>query len=406
MSQVEMSDRLKERVAFYESLIEGSRYDEHILARMAHMPKGAFLFLRHAREDNIRRWADGIGDLNPRFRDIDYARGTKYGRLVAPPLFLTGVCGEAVYLAYTAIASPKYDFRGFHSSSNWEFSQPVLEDDSIAFEGQGFTGVRVVDSRFSGQMLISSGEIRYTNQRGELVGRCRVTAHESAGNDTATSVGKYKDIDLYRYSAEELEKIEADKDAEEMRGSIPRYWEDVAEGDSVGQIVVGPYTTMNSLAYYSASPNGSASCKGERIARLFAKNTGPMAVQHDPRINASVNGMLSHLDNDMARQAGAGIPGAYDIGMERQCFVSTLFNNWIGDDGFLWKFSIQFRQFVIYGDTNWYKGAVTRKYVEDGRYCVDIDYQGVNQRGATTTAGSATVILPSRDHGAVKYPSH
>jgi hypothetical protein len=59
----------------------------------------------------------------------------------------------------------------------------------------------------------------------------------------------------------------------------------------------------------------------------------------------------------------------------------------------------------MYGDTNWYRGSVTKKYVDDGKYCVDISYKGVNQRGETTTAGWATVILPSREHGPVKYPT-
>ena len=41
-----------------------------------------------ASADNLRRYADGIGDFNPRFRDADYAKVTKYGRLIAQPTFL------------------------------------------------------------------------------------------------------------------------------------------------------------------------------------------------------------------------------------------------------------------------------------------------------------------------------
>jgi len=36
----------------------------------------------------------------------------------------------------------------------------------------------------------------------------------------------------------------------------------------------------------------------------------------------------------------------------------------MGDDGFLWKYSIQFRGFVVHGDTCWYRGKITRKYIE------------------------------------------
>jgi len=35
---------------------------------------------------------------------------------------------------------------------------------------------------------------------------------------------------------------------------------------------------------------------------------------------------------------------------------------------------------------------------------VDIGVQSINQTGAVTVTGGATIILPSRDHGPVIYP--
>lgn len=397
MSETQVSDDIKERVADFERAIPMSRFDEQALAEFAGVPKGTLLFLRHFHEDNIRRWADGIGDLNPRFRDIDYARQTKYGRLVAPPLMLTSVCGEVIYLAVM-----KRKARAFHSGSDWEFFQPVLEGDTIDFEGQGLIDVKVVDSRYSGQMIVLTSEARYRNQRGELVGRVRGYARESVGLAASQKMGKNQAIDLYKYSEAELQKIEGDKDSEEMRGDLPRFWEDVNEGDTIGHIVLGPYTMMSSVGYYCAAPNAGGAV-GERLHRYRTKHVARNLTFVDPRINAPVNGMLTHLDNEMSKAIGA--PGAYDIGMERQCLASILFNNWIGDDGHLWKFNIQFRQFVIYGDTNWYRGRVTKKYLEDGKCCVDVEFTGTNQREQLTTVGTATVILPSREHGPVRYPT-
>lgn len=40
-----------------------------------------------AAADAIRHFCEGIGDFNPLFTDPGYAKKTKYGRLVAPPLF-------------------------------------------------------------------------------------------------------------------------------------------------------------------------------------------------------------------------------------------------------------------------------------------------------------------------------
>ena len=45
-----------------------------------------------------------------------------------------------------------------------------------------------------------------------------------------------------------------------------------------------------------------------------------------------------------------------------------------------------------------------KKYCENGRYCLDIDIQNVVQTGEVTIIGSATVILPTREHGPVIYP--
>ena len=52
------------------------------------LPRGSIVYTDIASADNLRRYADGIGDFNPRFRDSDYAKVTKYGRLIAQPTFL------------------------------------------------------------------------------------------------------------------------------------------------------------------------------------------------------------------------------------------------------------------------------------------------------------------------------
>jgi len=56
------------------------------------------------------------------------------------------------------------------------------------------------------------------------------------------------------------------------------------------------------------------------------------------------------------------------------------------------------------GDTTWVKGNVIKKYCDNGKYCVDIDIRNILQNGTITILGSATVILPSREHGPVFYP--
>ena len=45
-------------------------------------------FNTSATVDSVRHFANGIGDDNPLYCDTDYASKTKYGRIVATPLFL------------------------------------------------------------------------------------------------------------------------------------------------------------------------------------------------------------------------------------------------------------------------------------------------------------------------------
>jgi hypothetical protein len=216
--------------------------------------------------------------------------------------------------------------------------------------------------------------------------------HHSPGDQATVSKGKYDAfIKLYQYSDVEIARIEEDRKKEEIRGNCPRYWEDVNEGESIGHIVVGPWTIMSFFAWESA-----AGMKGIRF---------PLSIDggvYDPRINTRTT-LNPHCDNDLAR--AVGVQGGYDLGVERECLVSILFTNWMGDDGFLWKYSIQFRGFVIHGDTCWYRGKIVKKYIDDGKYCVDIEHWGENQRGVTVTLGKATIILPSKICGEVKYPT-
>ncbi len=92
-----------------------------------------------------------------------------------------------------------------------------------------------------------------------------------------------------------------------------------------------------------------------------------------------------------------GVPGAYDYGPQRVSWIGTLLTNWMGDDAFLKRLRVECRRFNVYGDTQWCKGRVVRKYIHDGYALVDVEIRAENQRGEATAPGFATVALPSRD---------
>lgn len=395
---------VEERLALLTKWKGAYRFDKNVLG--AKVPEGSYIANETASADNIRRWATAMGDLNHRYMIPDYAVKTKYGRLVAPPLFLQSVCFVGTGMLATEIDGA----RGFHSGSEWNFYKPVLEGDVLDFDGFTVIDAKAVRSKFSREMIIITGACQYRNQEKETVGLVKGFVHSSAADAAARATGKYQQIAKpYRYTEEELRKIEEDKDKEEMRGSEPRYWEEVVEGDSIGHLVIGPHTIMDTIAHIAGTQGYFALAgTGSRLTREWIKNMllegskkGPEI--WDTRINAFVNGELAHLDYDLGRATGA--PGAYDTGAERECIGSVLLTNWMGDDGFLWRYSVRFVRFVVHGDTNWFRGRITKKYIDDGKCCVDMDLWADNQRNDRTVVGNATVILPSKVHGPVVYPS-
>ena len=84
-----------------------------------------------------------------------------------------------------------------------------------------------------------------------------------------------------------------------------------------------------------------------------------------------------------------------------------LMTDWIGEQGFLKKFSCQYGAMDYPrhmksisepqdGETWYCKGKLTKKYIEGGQHLVDCKIWLENGKGEITTSGRATVILPSR----------
>ena len=108
--------------------------------------------------DSIKHFVDGIGDINPLYRDKRYALKTKYERLVAPPTFL-----ETINYSQHPEGIPP-GVQGFLSGFDWEYFRPVLEGDEYKARVIFPYDVQLKPSRFAGQLAI-------VTEKGDLVGR-------------------------------------------------------------------------------------------------------------------------------------------------------------------------------------------------------------------------------------------
>lgn len=346
-------------------------------------PEGPYL--QDATNDTLRNFCNGIGDLNPLYRDAEYGRRSRYGSMIGHPMFpyVFGWPGR------TRWGLP--GVHGFYAGNDWEFFRNVRPGDRINCL-ERVVGLEEKESKFSRRLVMQYVEASFINQRDELLARVLgwCTRHERRA---AREEGKYKEVTRYEYSAAELDAIDDAVLGEQqrIRGAQPRYWDDVKEGEELTPIARGPLSLMDTMGFLVGCGRGHT-----HGVLLQSAKKHPGHYFRNPEAGGGVEytGIGHHRDS-IAKQVGA--PGTYDYGPQRTAWMCSLVANWMGDAGFLKRLRAEMRRFNTLGDTTWCRGTVTRKYKKDGHALVDIELRGENQRGELTTPGLATVVLPSTD---------
>lgn len=364
-------------------------------------PTGSREFLTAATADAMRNFARSYGDDNPLFTSAAYGATTRWGGQIAPPMIPIAL-NRPLYGDRPKERTKRPSFRGIHvfvSGSSWQWFRPLNEGDTIYSFG-GTESVVEKKSEFAERSLLITYASVKMNQRAEIVAIMRMLAIHTE-RKTAREKGKYSTIEPATYSDEDLARIEAVYDAEQVRGKEQRCWEDVRVGEALPPMAKGPLTTTDMIVFhaggygftpYEPCANRIAHKNRQRIAPFYVKNQYGV-----PDVAQRV-----HWDNSWAQAIGN--PMAYDYGVMRDCWLSHYLTDWMGDDGWLVSQSSEIRKFNYIGDTHILSGEVVGKRVEHGRHLVDIELRGTNQRDVVTCPATATVALPSRHHGPVLLP--
>ena len=338
---------------------------------------------------SILKFADGIGDTNPLWRDPEYAEKTRYGTIVAPPSWV-----------FSVFSGVQYSFRGvggFHSASNIEFYLPVLRNDTITAEMICTDIVGPNPSVFAEKTVLERNDNFYTNQRGELVTKVGwdVTHFDRA---KARQKGKYHHIELpHPWTEEELKRVEKEVLAEERSGADTPCWDDVEIGRDLKPLVKGPVTMTDEIAFLIGG--------GAPIPRLAANAAAIQLYRRHPNwafrdpVSCALEPIYAvHYNREAAR--AQGLPYQYDVGFQRNAWQIQLLTNFAGDEGWVKQSSCEFRRFVYFSDVVWLRGKITEKFVDDANECcVKIETTATNQRGEEVMPGEAIVALPSKVHG-------
>ena len=334
---------------------------------------------KEASLDNIRRFGDGVGDYNPLWRDEAHAAASRFGMVTAPPPFLYGVtlgvvAGETGAIDRRRVSTQHLPVN--YAGAEIEFLRPIwLGDRLTAVEQVGET-VRK-RSRRIGAINFNTGLVTFANQRRERVATIRtlMARYENTGHTLDYDRTPQGNGDGQQPAVEPADPLVWER---QRRGAKTRYFEDVAEGETIPALKKGTYS-VTELFLFTHGVLGTG-----RASRAALEAEGSADLGGGGRFDAE------HA------QKRRNMPGQFDFGPQRVCWLSQLVTDWMGDDGTLKKLQASIRHPNVVGDTNTLYGEVARKHVADGEHLVEVTIRNENQSGLATAMGTAIVALPSR----------
>lgn len=354
-------------------------------------------WVRTLTEDAIRHFAEGIGDANPLWNDPDYGPSTPWGTQLAAPTTLYAIDN-------TVVAPRLPGIQWVYAGTEWTWYDVLRVGD--AYETTVvYDSLELKGGRFAKLWAMQRGSIDYVRKSDGLrVARAygstaRTPRGEALKKDGST---KYAPRDKYAYSPEELDEIEHAILTETPRGATPRRFEDVEVGEEMTPMVKPPLTTNDLVAWYSGV-NGARAYGGAYgdVVRYHARHQD-YEISKATGLKQSTG--RAHMEAELAKDV-VGMGGMYDMGPQRISWCANAVTHWMGDSGFLHGLSMRVLRPNLVGDTCWTKGTVTAKSVlDDGHAAVELELAAVNQRGEVNATGTATVLLPSTEHGEVRLP--
>jgi acyl dehydratase len=326
-------------------------------------------YIEVATRDAVRHWAAGIGDRNPFWLSAG----------VAPPTILFAM--DRIVSGYVG-GLP--GIHAMYAGTDFRWQRPIRIGDAVVGESVLLELVEK-PSRFARRAIQQIYRTTFRNQQQEVVCVADSWCFRTE-RDAARERAKYGRVESARYTDDEIAAIARAYRAETYRGSSSRHVEDVELGEALPTVVKGPLTVTSVIAFVQGwgglyiRAHGQAFELLDRHPALGIPNAS--GIPEPPE--------RVHWDEELAR--AVGVPDAYDYGPERVAWLGHLVTNWMGDHGVLRRLRVQVLRHNLIGDTTWCRGQVSSKR-PDG--VVEVAVRAENQRGETTAAGTAEVVLPS-----------
>jgi acyl dehydratase len=340
-----------------------------------------------ATRDNIRHYAHGIGDDNPLWCDPDYAATSPYGGIIAPPSF--------IFACSRIISGYVGGLPGIHAmwaGSDFTWMKPIRRNTEISTEAY-LKDLVEHETRFAGRSVQQIYHVDFFDDSGDQLASadswCFRTDRDIA-RETGSKYDALKGKPIRVYTDDELQAHNELYAAERIRGSTPRFFEDIEIGETLPTTAKGPMTVTGFICY--AQGWGGLYIRANKLAWQMQSRHPATGIKN--RFGIPDCPERVHWEEEFAHKVGA--PGAYDYGPERCSWLSHAITNWIGDDATLVHLYSEIRRHNPAGDLLTIDGKIVGKREEAGRKLVDFELKAVNQDGEMSCHGKATAAMPSR----------
>jgi acyl dehydratase len=314
--------------------------------------------------DGIRHFADAIPDENALYADAEYAATTRWRGIIAPPGYLYAHGSPAWLGKLPGIkdATGRELEGSDNATESWEFFKPVRPGDIVMSYGK-IASATPKRSRKLGECVLVTEEMRFTNQRGEVVARLNSLTFRfdaEAASDAGQIASAYPPMPPGQYTRNVMTAplLPGTYEPPVPRYDANRFFEDVEIGETVTPWEFGPLMVFD-IGRFNAATIGTGN---DRIGRI------------------------------------GHVPDAFAPGVLRIQWFGTMLSRWAGPDAWTTKIQQRNEEWVLVGFKIICGGTVTGKSIVDGRCLVDLDIWCKSELGFRTNSGVAQVEMPSRTH--------
>lgn len=337
-----------------------------------------------ASAEAIKSVSKSLDCWNPLYNDEAYGADTRWGSIIAPLFYPESFCS----IHYIPNAAPEVGFADhIYIGEDWDFFKPVCVDDKFRVwrRPSQMIDITALDGKGARRYKYIPNDVDCVNQNGELV--CSMKQFLEYGFLPEPP----RDLEAmpeYVYTKEELELVERIINEEEIRGADIRYWEDVNIGDEPKPVALGPTTVWDLISFNAGFMTGF-------VPMREIRKHAPWTLVLDPETGVTHADIEMHLSERVARIQGN--PRMFVFGALARQLMARLVTNWMGDDGFIKRYSWRHLARTAVGDSLIGHGKVIDKRVENGEYLVDIEVWLDNLRGNVTETAVVTVSLLSKE---------